>query len=289
VTDRVEADGHERDGERPPCSEDEAPPPATRENGEREREERPEEATPGVRVRHEPDEDTGGHAMPDTVGPQAGDALEPEEQEDDEEWLRRRLDRHPPELEQPRRQPGEDDHDDRDERPSRQPKREHAQEQDRREHQHRRQPACDRLARPRQLEHPGEHVRVDGALVVVERPEEEREARAVLVAEPRGERVGVERERRLVAVVARRVGRRDPELERDDGEDRTEPEEQRRPVGERPHEAILEPQTEAEDLDTLRRCARSSPAAEASSDRISSSGSKARATTSSSRAAPTST
>ena len=54
------------------------------------------------------------------------------------------------------------------------------------------------------------------------------------------ERVGVEGERGLVAVVAGRVRWRDPELERGDGEDRTEPEEQRRPVDERPHAAIVE-------------------------------------------------
>ncbi len=56
-------------------------------------------------------------------------------------------------------------------------------------------------------------------------------------------------------MVARRVRRRDPELERGDGEDRTEPEEQCRPVDERPHAVIVERPTEAEDRDTLPRCA----------------------------------
>ena len=225
MTNRVHTDRDEREGERRPSGEDEAPPPATRERNEGDGEERPEQAAPRIRVRHEPEEDTGRHPVPDTVGPEPCDPLEPEEQKDDEERLRRRLDRHPAQLEEPRGQSTEDDHDGRHKEVPRKAEREHAEQQHSREHEHGGQPACDALTRAGQLERTGEQVRIDGALVVVERPEEEREASAVLVAQPRGKRVGVERERGLVAVVPRRVRRRDPEVEGRDGENRTEPEE----------------------------------------------------------------
>jgi hypothetical protein len=65
----------------------------------------------------------------------------------------------------------------------------------------------------------GEQIRVEGTLVVPERAEEERHDGAVLVAAGRRNRVGVERECRLVAVVARWIRGRDPQLECADGND----------------------------------------------------------------------
>src|SRR5687768_18142380 len=54
-----------------------------------------------------------------------------------------------------------------------------------------RQGASDLLVRTGEREDSGQHVRVDGALVIVERAEEERKARAVLVSE-----VGRQRDRK---------------------------------------------------------------------------------------------
>src|SRR5205807_9702553 len=85
--------------------------------------------------------------------------------------------------------------------------------------------------------------------------EEERKQRSVFVTQARGQRVRVERQSGLVPVVSGRIRRRDPELERNDGEDRAEPEEERGPLGDRPHARILEAGTETEGPDTLPRCA----------------------------------
>jgi hypothetical protein len=78
--------------------------------------------------------------VPRRVRPETCDPLEPQEQEHDEERLRRRLDRHAAELEQPRGEPGEDDHDNRDERASGEAEGEDAEQQHGREHEDGRHP-----------------------------------------------------------------------------------------------------------------------------------------------------
>ena len=65
-----------------------------------------------------------------------------------------------------------------------------------------------------------EEIRVHRALVVVERAEEQWQEASVLVAQRRRDRVRVVGERRLVAMEAGRIRGRDPELERDDCDDR---------------------------------------------------------------------
>jgi hypothetical protein len=118
----------------------------------------------------------------DVVALEAHRPLEREEEQHNEERLRRRLDSHPPELEEPWREACEDDDDHGHEPTPREAKGEHAQQEDRRENQDGGEPARNLLIRTGELEDPCEQVRVDGALVVVERPEEQREANPVLVA-----------------------------------------------------------------------------------------------------------
>ena len=131
-------------------------------------------------------------AMHDVVALEAHGPLEPEEEQHDEKGLRRRFDRHPPELEEPRGEPGEHDDDRRHESARREPEGEHPQQQDRRENERRGYSARDLLIGPGELEDTGEQVRVDRALVVVERAEEERESSPVLVAKPGRQRVAIE-------------------------------------------------------------------------------------------------
>ena len=221
----VHADGNQGRGKGSPGGEHEPPAAAAGEHNERRGEERAQQATARVRVGDESDQQSGETTGTDRVPLEPRGALEHEQEQDDEERLCRGLDRHPSELEQPRREPGEHDDDRRDPPAMAQPSREYAKQKDRREHEHGRQATRDRLARPGDPEDTREEVRVDGALVVVERAEEEREAGPVLVAKARRQRVGIERERGLIAVIAGRVRRTDPQLEGDNSENRAEPEE----------------------------------------------------------------
>ena len=87
--------------------------------------------------------------MHDVVALEAHGPLEPEEQQHDEERLRRRLDRHPPELEEPGCEPGENDDDGRHEPARRQPEGEQSQQEHRRENERRGESARDLLTRAR--------------------------------------------------------------------------------------------------------------------------------------------
>jgi hypothetical protein len=93
------------------------------------------------------------------------------------------------------------------------------QQQDRREHEHGRHHAGDLRVGPGDPEDACEPVGIERALVAPERPEEQRQERAVLVSQARRDGVRVVRECRLVTMVSGRVRRRDPQLKGDDRED----------------------------------------------------------------------
>ena len=111
MSDRVHAAGDERGRERRPGGKDEPPATSTREHEERGGEQRAQQATAGVRVRDEAEEHTDEDTWADPVPLESCRALEHEEQQDDEERLRRRLDGHPAELEEPGREAGEHEDD----------------------------------------------------------------------------------------------------------------------------------------------------------------------------------
>ena len=161
--------------------------------------------------------------------PQDG-PVQRQQETDDDERLRRGLDRHPPELEDPGRQAREHDGDDGDESASREAFREQPEEEDRGEAEDCGETARDLRPGTGHPEDRREEVRVDRALVVVVGPEEEREPRSVLVAEALRERVGVQRERGLVPVIPGRVRGVDPQLEGTHAEDDAEPEEECGPL-----------------------------------------------------------
>ena len=110
------------------------------------------------------------------------DSLEPQEQKNDEEWLRRRLDCHSPELEQPGREPGEHDDDRRHKPAALRPAREHPSSSTAARTRSAESPRATYWSGPGELEDGGQQVRIRRTLVVVERPEEEREACAILIA-----------------------------------------------------------------------------------------------------------
>ena len=150
-----------------------------------------------------------------------------EEHKAEEERLERHLEGDPPELEQPGCRPREHDRRNGDRGMRRAPVREPAEKEHGGEHARRCEPASDLAIRARDPEDAGEPVDEERALVVAEGREVEREARAVLVAPLRRDRVGVVRDGRLVAEEAGRVRGRDPELERGNRADGREPEQQR--------------------------------------------------------------
>ena len=193
---RVDTDRHERDQNRRPGGGDEPPAPPAGEDDERDGEQRAEEAASRVRVGDEPDESPGDDAVHDVValraarsararggaarrGAAASSPRSPSARARTATVSARRGRRRPsPRTSSPLS------------RQASTPEQQHGRENERR-----REPARDLLIGPGELEDTGEQVRVDGALVVVERPEEQREASAVLVAKPSRQRVGVERER----------------------------------------------------------------------------------------------
>ena len=164
------------DRERRPRGEHEAPATSTREHDERRREQRPEQAASRVRVGDEPDEDAGEDACAPTRTParRATRSSASRSRTTKSGCVVASIG-HSPELEQPRREPGE--HERRSSPRSSCPSAagEQPEQQDGREHQHGRQPRAQRTDRTRELEDAGEQVWVDRALVVVERVEEEGE------------------------------------------------------------------------------------------------------------------
>jgi hypothetical protein len=107
------------------------------------------------------------------------------------------------------------------------------EQQDGREDEHGRQPTRDLRLGPGDSEDACEHVGIERALVVPERPEEQRQERAVLVSQAGRDGVPVVRECRLVAVVPRRVRRRDPQLKGHDREHCADAEQNCGPLHER--------------------------------------------------------
>src|SRR5207247_8379568 len=160
-------------------------------------------------------------------------AFEREEQRREEQWLSRDLECNPPELEEPGGEAGQDEYHDADRRASAEPRREESEQEDGGEHEHRRESARDLGVRAGDPEDACEEVGVEGALVVTERPKEQWEKAAILVAEAGRDRISVKGQRRLVPVVSRRVRRRDPELERHGRKGRAESQEDGRPGHER--------------------------------------------------------
>jgi hypothetical protein len=128
----------------------------------------------------------------------------------------------PAELEEPRRQAGEQDDRAGDEAAPGAAQPDNAEREDRCEHRDAADGARHTGARPRHAEHRSEHVDEDRALVVVEGDDVERQEAAVLVAQALRDRERVVGERRLVADEPGRVRREEPQVERDHGHDDAE-------------------------------------------------------------------
>jgi hypothetical protein len=213
----VHAKHQEKGGERPPGSEQPAPAAAPGEDCERRGQKRSEQAVAGVRVQEQPKDDSDNEPLGDRPRLSAPRTCERQEQQNDEQWLGRRLDGHPAELEQPRREARQDENDDGDHGASGYSLREQPQQEHGREAEHCRKPARYLCMRAREPEDAREQVRVERALVIVEGAKEQGQDASVFVAESRRDRVRVVGERRLVSMEAGRVRRRNPELKRDDG------------------------------------------------------------------------
>ena len=205
---------HEGQGEDAPRREQPAPPS---EDEQPDGEERREQPSGGVAVHHRPEREADRRAAREPVRPVR--PLGREEHAGHAERKQRGVISDAAELEEPRRQAREHECRDGDPRAPRPPPREQAHEHDRGEDGHGGEASRHLLVRARHAEDRREQVDEERALVVLEGDEVERQQAAVLVAQAVADRVGVVRERRLVADETRRVRRGDPELEAEHEQD----------------------------------------------------------------------
>ena len=223
----VDEDRHERDEEDAAGVRHLPGATAAVEEDQPDREERREDATGLVGVDRRAEEEAEHERLAELPAARLG-AVEGEEEGDDHERLQCNLEDEPADLEQPRAEAGERGRGERDQPAAGDRVGEHVEEQHRRESDHGAEDAGDLDARPRDAEDGGEEVDVERALVVPERPDEERQRRPVLVLQARRERVGVVGDRRLVPVEPGRVLHVD--VQEDDG-DQQEDADHEEPLG----------------------------------------------------------
>ena len=213
MTDRIRDQGDQQDDERRPSGGKPAQPPTLREDDERGCKKRCKQPRTRICVRQEGESSTSGDAMHDAPAVRAPRIFQHEQQGNEDERLQGHLHGNPAQLEQPGREPTQHNHRGRNADVTRSTEGQKSKQQNGRKDANRSEASSDVRAWACQPEHPGERVHEDGALVVAEGLDVQRQATAVLVPQRLRDRRGVVGDRRLVAMEARWIRRVDPEVE----------------------------------------------------------------------------
>ena len=187
MTDRIRDQGDQQDDERRPGGGKPAQPPALREDEERRCKERCEQPRTRVCVRQEGEGSTSGDAMHDAPAVRAPRIFQHEQQDDEDERLQGHLHGNPAELEQPGREPTQRNDRGRDADVTRSAEGQKSKQQNGRKDADRSKASSDSELGPVSRNTPCERVDEDGALVVAERLDVQRQHdhRARLAETPR--------------------------------------------------------------------------------------------------------